>query len=77
MAGQHFGDDFRWFMRADDDVYINFKALMSLLAAIRSFNQSDQPVMHYVGRVRTLTTYTNARDVRENLTSSFVVGELL
>lgn len=37
-------------MRADDDVYINFKALMSLLAAIRSFNQADQPVMHYVGR---------------------------
>ena len=47
----HFADQFRWFMRADDDLYVNTGTLSHLLASIKSEKDDGTPVMHYVGRV--------------------------
>ena len=47
----HYGDRYKWFLRADDDAYVNVDNLRTFLSSIRSIDDNGSHVFHYIGQV--------------------------
>ena len=47
----YYGGRYKWFLRADDDVYVNFDNLRTFLASIRSIDDDGSHILHYIGQV--------------------------
>ena len=45
----HFSTKYKWFLRADDDVFVNFNNIHAFLRSIYTGNENDQ--LFYIGQV--------------------------